>query len=50
MELLQLLDREIAALEQQQRLPHTSAYVARRLGNIILHMKQLRADLGPAKK
>lgn len=47
MELLALLDTNIKELERIQDDPHTMTMVRRRLGNIVMHMKQLRDDLTP---
>lgn len=45
LELFDLLGRTIKELEKIEDDPRTMNFVARRLGNIVKHMKDLREDL-----
>jgi len=45
--LFELLGRTIKELERIEDDPKTLTFVARRLGNIVKHMKDLREDLQP---
>lgn len=47
MQLFELLGRTIKDLERIEDDPKTLNFVARRLGNIVKHMKDLRDDLQP---
>jgi hypothetical protein len=46
-QLFELLNRTIKELERIEDEPRTLNFVARRLGNIVKHMKDLRDDLQP---
>jgi hypothetical protein len=46
-QLFELLSRTIKELERIEDDPKTLNFVARRLGNIVKHMKDLRDDLQP---
>ncbi len=45
--LIELLTRNIKELEKVEDDSHTINFVARRIGNIVKHMKDLRDDLRP---
>ena len=45
--LIELLSRSIKELEKVEDDSRTINFVARRLGNIVKHMKDLREDLRP---
>ncbi|HEY1463308.1 MAG TPA: hypothetical protein VGF44_07815 [Terriglobales bacterium] len=45
--LFDLLGRSIKDLEKIEDDPKTLTFIARRLGNIVKHMKDLREDLQP---
>ena len=45
--LIELLTRNIKDLEKVEDDSHTINFVARRIGNIVKHMKDLRDDLRP---
>ena len=45
--LFELLNRTIQELESIEDDPNTLTFVARRVGNIVKHMKDLREDLQP---
>ena len=45
--LIELLTRTIRDLEKIEDDTHTINFVARRIGNIVKHMKDLRDDLKP---
>jgi hypothetical protein len=47
LQLFELLSRTIKELERIEDEPRTLNFVARRLGNIVKHMKDLRDDLQP---
>lgn len=46
-QLLEILDRSIREMEKVEDDPATMTFVARRVGNIVRHMKDLREDLRP---
>jgi hypothetical protein len=46
-QLLELLSRAIKDFEKIEDDPKTMNFIARRLGNIVKHMKDLRDDLRP---
>ncbi|HUK23762.1 MAG TPA: hypothetical protein VLV49_04220 [Terriglobales bacterium] len=46
-QLFELLSRTIKDLERIEDDPKTLNFIARRLGNIVKHMKDLRDDLQP---
>ena len=50
MSLFELLGYTIRDLERIEDDPATLTFVARRLGNIVKHMKDLREDLQPRGK
>ncbi len=50
MSLFELLGYTIRDLERIEDDPTTLTFVARRLGNIVKHMKDLREDLQPRGK
>ena len=45
--LIELLTKNIRELEKVEDDSHTINFVARRIGNIVKHMKDLRDDLRP---
>lgn len=45
--LIELLTKNIRELEKIEDDSHTINFVARRIGNIVKHMKDLRDDLRP---
>lgn len=45
--LIELLTKNIKELEKVEDDPKTINFVARRIGNIVKHMKDLRDDLRP---
>lgn len=47
LELLELLNRSIKDFERIEDDPSTMNFIARRVGNIVKHMKDLRDDLRP---
>jgi hypothetical protein len=47
LQLFELLSRTVKDLERIEDDPKTLNFVARRLGNIVKHMKDLRDDLQP---
>ena len=46
-QLLEILSRSIRDMERVEDDPATMTFVARRVGNIVRHMKDLRDDLRP---
>jgi hypothetical protein len=46
-QLLEILNRAIREMEKVEDDPATMNFVARRVGNIVKHMKDLRDDLRP---
>lgn len=46
-QLLEILSRSIREMERVEDNPATMTFVARRVGNIVKHMKDLRDDLRP---
>lgn len=46
-QLLEILNRSIQEMERVEDDPATMTFVARRVGNIVRHMKDLRDDLRP---
>jgi len=49
-QLLEMLNRSIRDLQRVEDDPQTMTFIARRLGNIVKHMKDLREDLQPRGK
>ncbi len=47
LQLLELLSRAIKDFEKVEDDPKTMNFIARRIGNIVKHMKDLRDDLRP---
>jgi hypothetical protein len=48
-QLIDVLNRAIRDLEKVEDDPETMNFVARRIGNIVKHMKDLRDDLRPRR-
>lgn len=47
LQLLELLNRAVKDFERIEDDPNTMNFIARRMGNIVKHMKDLRDDLRP---
>lgn len=47
LQLLELLNRAVRDFEKIEDDPNTMNFIARRVGNIVKHMKDLRDDLRP---